>query len=66
MKQISLTNAQASLIQTAAKALPAEQRSKFLEGLADALLPYDVLSDDAVAQAARNVISRLFGQGVAE
>ena len=62
---ISLSAAQASLIQQAAAALPLEWRSRFLESLADALLPHDSLSDDVVAQAATAVISRLFDGKVA-
>ena len=60
-KPISLSEAQTALIRQAAKALPQEQRTKFLDSLADTLLMYELLTDEVVAQAATNVLSRLFG-----
>ena len=65
MKQIELSDSQMSLIRQAAKALPVEWRDRFLESLADALLPHDTLNDDLVAQAVADVLARMFDRSVA-
>ena len=67
MKQITLSEDQMLLVRQATEALPHEWRERFLNSLADALLPCDVLSDNLVAQCATDVIARLFdGKVVAE
>ncbi|MGA7453738.1 MAG: hypothetical protein WBW73_21505 [Rhodoplanes sp.] len=57
---ISLTDAQMALIRQASKHIPVEWRDRFLNSLADRLLPHDTLTDDTVAAAAADVLARLF------
>ena len=58
---IGLSSAQMDLIRKAAKALPHNWRSRFLEAVTDWLLPFDVLTDALVAEAVDRVIDQMFG-----
>ena len=64
-RPLSLSSDQLRIVRETAKALPIEFRDRYLQNIADALLPHDVLTDDLVSKAASDVITRMFSGSVA-
>jgi hypothetical protein len=56
---IALTQAQLEIVIDQAQFLPVLWRSRFLDAVADQLLPLATITDDAVQQACARVLARI-------
>jgi hypothetical protein len=59
MHPLSLSDYQLQLVQDAAKAIPPDWRHRFLEAIADRLLPLEQITDCAVSEAVTFVLAQM-------